>query len=450
MVWVVNTVEAPSEVTSRLSLAGEPSLLRRLGRDTTTMVVLTFLASVVNYASSIVFSHLLSPSSFGDLTVLFTLSVVIAVPSGAAQTVIAGRLATFVAQGRDADAAYLIRYAVAYIGLIALIVAVVYMACVPLVDTALKLQSLAPAFALAPLLALSFFVPLAYGVLQGVDRFVVYGFVALGIAVSRIAIGVPWTLAGGGATAPLLGQSVGSVLALAAVAWVVRARLIGPGTGAAHAGLRRGVDRRSVAVCSAFVAFAVISSLDLLLAKLLLSATAGGYYAALATLEKIVIFLPGAAAIVMVPNAARQRLAEGSAVRVLRIAAVLVLMTTLVVAVPAALAPHLVLETMFGASYTSAVSGVLPIVCAGSAIALLYLLVVYTVVIGDQRWVWLLIAGMVVQIGSILALHSSPTQIAVVQAVVVWVLLAVNELFLHPLLPHRPLRLHGRSASTPS
>jgi hypothetical protein len=104
------------------------------------------------------------------------------------------------------------------------------------------------------------------------------------------------------------------------------------------------------------------------------------------------------------------------------------------VAVPAALAPHLLLRLMFGAKYVSAAAGVLPIVCAGTCLALLYLLVVYTVAIEDRRLVWLLGGGVLLQVGAIAARHSSPAQIATVQACVIALLLIVNECVFHPIL----------------
>jgi O-antigen/teichoic acid export membrane protein len=198
--------------------------------------------------------------------------------------------------------------------------------------------------------------------------------------------------------------------------------------------LRRKPDRRTLAAGGAVTAFAILSNLDVLLAKLLLSPHAAGQYAALATVEKIIIFLPGAIAIVMVPSAAKAVLVGESSARVLRIAALLVLGTTLVVAIPAALAPHLVLQVMFGQKYVAAAAGVLPIVCAGAVLALLYLLVVYTVAIQDKRWVWLLACGIVLQIGAILAFHSSPVEVATAQAAVVTIVLLANEFLFHPIL----------------
>jgi O-antigen/teichoic acid export membrane protein len=411
------------------------------------MIGLTLLASATNYASNVIFSRILSPASYGDLTALIAFSVIAAVPTGAAQTVVAERIAVLRAQGEEDQARYLIRHAVAHIGMIALTIGLVYALCIPLLKQALGLQTVGPAIALAPLLVLSFFIPVAFGVLQGMERFVALGAVMLAIALSRIAFGVPWTLAGGGAGGPLFGQALGCLLALGATAYLSRRYLLRGGTGAARAGLRRRPDRRTLAAAGAFIGFALISNLDVLLAKLMLSAHAAGEYAALVTVEKIVIFLPGAVAVVMVPNAARAMHVDGSASRVLRVAALLVAVTTLLVAVPAAIAPRMLLRLMFGVKYVSAAAGVLPIVCAGACLALLYLLVVYTVAIQDRRLVWLFVGGVVGQVGLIAALHSSPVQVATVQACVIAALLVVNECTFHPILrravPIRPRTLLG-------
>jgi hypothetical protein len=106
----------------------------------------------------------------------------------------------------------------------------------------------------------------------------------------------------------------------------------------------------------------------------------------------------------------------------------------LLAAAPAALAPEVVIKVMFGNAYTDATGGVLPIVCAGAGLAMLYLLVIYSVAIEDRRWSLLLGAGILLQIGGISLFHESPAQIALVQAVVVGIVLIGNELRFHRLL----------------
>ena len=432
---VVPAPTPPLAVVPAPASAERSSVLSRMTMGASVMVVLALLASTMNYASNLIFSRILEPASYGDLTALLALLVVITVPTGAAQTVIAERVASNAAAGRLERVGYILRHALAHVFVIALAVSFVYTLSIPLVVDVLDLQAIGPALALAPLITLSFLLPVAMGVLQGLERYLALGLMLVAISLARIGFGVPWaSMASGGSGGALAGQAVGAAFVLVGAAWLLRRQLIGGGTGAASSGLRRKPDVRAVSASLAFVAFAVLSNLDILLAKLFLPSHDVGMYAALTTIGKVVMFLPGAVALVMVPNAARARHTRRESARVLRIAGLLVAATAAIAAVPAALAPGLVVELMFGQDYKAATSGVLPIVCAGAGLALLYLLVVYTVAVEDRRWSTLLGAGILLQIVGISLFHDSPAQVALVQAVVVGIVLIGNELRFHRLL----------------
>lgn len=399
---------------------------------TAAMVLLTGLASATNYASNLIFSRLLTPESFGDLTALLALVVVLTVPAAAAQTIGAERVAALVAAGEHDRVRVLIRHVLAHVSVISLGSAFVVALAAPLVYEVLDLQALGAALALAPLLAVSFFIPVVWGLLQGFDRFIALGMLMFIAAASRIAFGAPWAAAGGGAGGALAGQTVGNAFAVAVTLWLLRDHLIGRGTGAASSGIRRKPDARTITASGAFIAFALLSNLDVLLAKLLLDSSAAGEYAALATIGKIVIFLPSAVAVVMVPSIARARLSDGSPIGVLRRGAILVIATTLLAAIPIAAFPEFVVHTMFGEDYKAAAYGVRAMTVAGFGLALLYLLVVYTVAIQDRRWVLVLGGAVVLQVGLIGAFHANPTEIATMQGLAILIALAVNELLFHP------------------
>lgn len=403
---------------------------------TLMMIVLTFAASAVNYGSNLVFSRVLDPAGYGDFTALIALTVIVAVPSGAAQTVVAARIAELGASGDRSAVAYLIRHASAHVLVYATVLGIVYLAAIPLLVSALGLQSTGTAIALAPMLILSFFTPVAFGILQGLERYVTLGLVMLWIALSRILFGVPWALShfGHGPGGAFLGMAVGNFTALAIVWWVVRHQRAPAGRGAARAGLRRRVDAQTLAAGGAFMGFAFLSNFDVILAKLFLGGHASGEYGALATIEKIVVFLPGAVALLMVPMAAKARTGVGSSRQVLRVSALVVVAATICVALPAVVAPRFVMRLMFGHKYLDASAGVAPIALAGLGLALLYLLVVYTVAISDRQWTRLLLGGMVLQVVLISAYHGSPVRVATAQAVTVWLVLLINEVRFHPLV----------------
>jgi O-antigen/teichoic acid export membrane protein len=407
------------------------------GRGVTLLVVLTLVASALNYLSNVIFSRVLDPVGFGELTTLLALSVILTVPTGAAQTVIAERVAVHAAAGRMDTIRYLIRHSVGHVAAIAGLVALLYVLAIPLVIEVLSLRVPGPAIALSGVIFFGFLVPIAFAVLQGLDRFVTFGLMLVAVSLSRIVFGVTWAWAGGGAGGAIAGQALGMGVILALSAWLLRDLLLGRGTGAAKSGLRRRPDVRTLSASAAFIAFAVISNLDVLLAKVFLSREEVGIYAAVATVGKIVTFMPAAIAVAMVPNAARAQHSEGDSSRVLRLAALLVAGTAIVTAIPAVVAPHLLVSLMFGPGYEAAEAAVLPIVCAGAGLAMLNLLVVYSVAIRDQRWVILLVIGVGLQVTGVTLFHGSPTQVAGVQATVALSVLGLNEAFSHSLLWRR-------------
>lgn len=397
------------------------------------VVALSLLAGVVNYASNLAFGRLLTPAEFGDLTALLSLAVIASVPAIAAQTRVAERLATHRARGDLVTAAYSIRHNSAHVAVYAVLFGFLALLAAPATKSLLSLQAIGPAIAVAPLLVVTFLTPLALGLLQGLERFALLGLFMLAIALSRLVVGAVWVEGGGGSGGAVAGQALGAAAALALVAVIVRPEQAIAPNGAATAGAKRRIDAPAVSATAAFVAFALLSNFDVVLAKLALSPQASGEYAALATIGKVVLFLPSAVAVVMVPRAARRREQGDSASRELRLAALLTLAISAAASAAAVAAPETVIRTMFGDRYLDAADGVLPIVLAGSGLSLIYLLVVYTVTMQDRRWTLLLLAGVIAQIPAIM-ICDTPIAVATAQAAIIWGALLANELLFHPLL----------------
>jgi O-antigen/teichoic acid export membrane protein len=407
----------------------------RMTRSVVLLAAITLAGSAINYGSNLVFARLLTPASYGDLTSLLALSVVVAVPFTAAQTRVATRVAAYAAEGRWERVQYVVRHALAHLSVISLVATLLYCAAIPLVVHLFHLQAIGPALALIPLFFVGFLFPALQGALQGLERWVAFGMIGLAVACSRLVFGIPWALAGGGAGGALGGQAFGMVMCLLGLVWLLRVHVRRTGNAAAWAGIRRRPDVAGVAAGTAFVFFAVIANCDVVLAKIFLAPKLAGDYAALSTIGSIVTFLPATVAVIVVPSTIKAGESLRDRVHILRVAALLVAVISLVAIIPAVAAPTIIIKIMFGSRYLSSTSGVLPIVCAGGGLALLYLLVTYTVAIEDTRWTWLLAIGVVLQFILIALFHGSVTQVAATQAAVVLVLLVVNEVRFHSLLP---------------
>ena len=429
----------PVEATTRRSVATQAAEMMRssTGRGVSVMAALTLVASALNYLSSAIFSRVLDPVGFGELTALLALATILAVPTGAAQTVVAERVAVHAAMGRMDNVRFIIREAFSHLVVIGVVLTAVYIACIPLVIEIFNLRVPGPAIALSGVIFFGFLTPFAFGVLQGLDRFVAFGLLLVAVALSRIIFGVGWAALGGGAGGAIAGQGLGMASVILLSAWVMREHLMRRGAGAAKKGLKRKPNLAAVSASAAFVAFAVISSLDLLLAKIFLDREEVGIYAAIATLGKVVTFMPAAIAVGMVPSAARANATDGSGQKVLRLSALLVAATAIAAAIPCLVAPATVVKVMFGGGYEAATEGVIPIVVAGAALAMLNLLVVYSVAIRDHRWPLLMVVGVAIQIGGVALFAETPRDVAIVQAVATITVLALNEALSHSLLRPR-------------
>jgi O-antigen/teichoic acid export membrane protein len=397
------------------------------------MVALVQVANVLNYASNLAFSRILEPAGFGELTALLAFALVLAVPLGAAQTVVAERIAVAHAAGDEDRVRYLVRHALGHVATLGAVVGVLYVAAIPLTQEVLGIRQPGPLIALAPFVVANFVQTVALGALQGTERFAAFGWVVFAGAASRLAFGIPWALGGGGAGGAIAGQAVGLIAVLAVVGWSSRRWLLRRGTGAATRGLRRRPDVEALAATGAYVGFAVLANLDLVLARIWLDSTDAGLYAALSTVAKVVIFLPTALAMIMVPSAARARAAGQDRV-VLRRTARLVALSAALVVIPSVLAPGLVLDVMFGGDYAAARSGVLQSALAGAALSLLYVVCTYSVTVRDSRWMALLVGGVGLQALLIALFHESPAQVAAMQAIACGAVLLANELVFHSLV----------------
>jgi O-antigen/teichoic acid export membrane protein len=429
---------APASPARSLATASQPLpvVRERVVHGVTVLSVLSIVAGVLNYGSNLAFGHVLGVASYGDLTTLMALFVVISVPFAAAQTRIAQRAAKHVDRGEAAQLTQLVRGTASQMVALGVVATAIYCACVPLIADVLSLHSVWSAYALAPMIFFAFCLPVLQGTLQGLERWIAFGLVGVALGAGRLAFGLPLAIVFGNAIGAIVGQGLGMLVALVGTGWLLREYFR---RGDARADWRAvGMPNvRAVGPGIAFVLFAVIANCDIVFAKLWMTPEQAGRYAALATIGKVITYLPAAVAVVVVPSAAKAADGLHAPTRVLRRSAWLVGGLSLIAMVPAIADPRLLVAILFGHRYMSIVAGVLPIVLAGGGLALLYLLITYSVVVGDFRCARFLALGVPIQAVGISLFHGSPAQVAAVQAGTVGVMLLLNELGPHALLMRR-------------
>jgi O-antigen/teichoic acid export membrane protein len=276
-----------------------PTLLR----SGIVLAVASAGGNVAAFALTIALGRLLGPGDFGAVGALFGLAIVGQVPGLALQAVVARHVATgrHGATGRRTaapgphDTATRTLLIVGAAGA-AVVAAAGLLLALPL-TAALHLDSPAPTFALALVLAPGTVGFAAQGVLQGAERFGALGALILVTSVARVAGGLAGSPAGPAGV--LAGMTVGGLVTVAFALYLLRNDLHhrGPRTGV-PAGLA-GEWWHATAGLGALLA---LTNADVVLARHYLPAAESGLYAAGAVVAKIAFWLPQAVALVVFPR----------------------------------------------------------------------------------------------------------------------------------------------------
>ena len=319
-------------------------------RSAAAVTAAGFGANLLSYLVLLVAVHLLSSSSYGQLVVLLNVLLVGTVPSFAVQTVTARRVATGDTAGTARATAVV---ALAAAGLLAVLT--------PALNAFLHLSNggdlLLVAAALPGVTALGMY----QGVLQGERRFAELGTVLTIAALGRSGCGLVGLAVGHGSTATLLGTLVGVTVCAVVVGARTGGRLE-PGPPSAPL-------REIGHALHAHGTFWFLSTLDLLLARHVLSSHESAVYATGSVVTRAAIWLPQSVAVLVFA-----RLTDADRhVRTLRRAALVVVGTGVVVVAGTAALPELVAKVVGGGRYPELVPSCWLFATLGACLAVLQL-----------------------------------------------------------------------------
>ncbi len=252
-------------------------------------------ANAASYGLHLLAGRWLHPAGYGEFATLLTVQLVLAVPALALQTVIARA----VARGRTGGLALAAR--------IAVLVAVLAAAAWPVLTVAVQVGAAPTAAALlvAPLLVLLAGVQ---GRWQGAERFGLLAAVLAAAGIGKVVPAVAVLALGGGVTTTLVASAVGTAaVTAAALARIRREDRAGAADGAARAGDvgARGEVGAVLRASQVQLVIIVLSSIDLIMAKALLTDDQAGLYAMGAIATKVAFWLPQAVGVVLYPRMAR-------------------------------------------------------------------------------------------------------------------------------------------------
>ena len=360
------------------------------------VLVGSMTANVASYLLAWLASRWLGPVGYGEFASLLAAQLVLAVPALALQTVVAREAV----RGKSTDALRSLGYRCTAI------VAVLAVALAPamawLLDTGIVASF--SALVTAPMLVL---LATEQGLLQGHGRFGTLSAVLAGAGVMKVLPAVIVLAFGGGAGAALVAGAAGTALLVAIVRVVDRTVSVSE-----DRAVRIGVVS-VLAASQVQLALIALSSLDLLIVRVVLSEYDAGVYALGAVATKVAFWLPQAVGVVLYPkmaNPAHSAQAVRSALAVLvGIGAVLVLGA----AVAGPLVPMLV-----GDAYAAVAPMLWAFALHGAALAVLQGALLSAIASERTRVALLAWAGLVVEATVMLVWAKTPGELIGVAVVV--------------------------------
>ncbi|MFN2611351.1 MAG: glycosyltransferase [Actinomycetota bacterium] len=380
------------------------------------------VANLSNYVFHVVISRMLGPAQYGALGALLSVFILISVPAGALQVVVAKRVAVLHARGDHGSIGQMLKSMMRGGVMFALYSGILVAAWAPALSHFLRLGSVVPGFLIAALVVPAVLTPMALGAVQGQMRFKALGAVSAMTTILRLAFGIAFVKMGWGVSgavgASVASSAVGLLMALLPLRSDLRegtpgrVRLVG-------------IVRDARLAMLALGGFWAVVSLDSVLARHFLSDHASGIYAAAAVLSRAVLFLPGAIAAVAFPRFAESDGKGVEARKMLFQATVAVFVLGITAAVFLSTFGPFAVRVLFGRSFAAGglIVGVLGF--AGAFLGVTSILIYYHLA-SNSRALWSLGVAIVFEVGGISLFHDSALEVAVVMMSVSGVLLVFN------------------------
>jgi len=358
---------------SEPSRAGGPEARGSILSHAALVAVALGIAQVMSYAVSVIAARTLGPDGFGVLAALLGILLIGSVLAMGIQAVAARRLVSLADAERSGAARSMLRDGL--LGGVAVAAATIVVS--PLLVWLLRLDGW-----LSILLAALTFIPLTwagaqYGVAQGRESYrrlaAVYAIVGLGRGIGGVVGAVAFASVVGTMAGLAVGTAVGALcgrVIVSPLAQAPRARLD-------H------FTRESAHATHALLALFVLTNVDVLLARALLTADEAGLYGVGAVIAKVAFWLPQFVGVVAFPRFADARRSRATVISLAAVAAIGAL-----VVVVTAVAPGLVVAFVGGAAYTALVPLAWMFAAIGAMFALAQALLLTRLAVDDRRAVF--------------------------------------------------------------
>lgn len=390
----------------------------------TGMLLLTTVSGYAfAYLYLVIMGRTLGPEQFGILGALFAIFYIACLVGQALREGIATNVAEIKTKAGEEAAVSVFKKLAVKLGLLCLIPTAAFLAAAQPIAVFFHVGSVVPVVILGFSLFTALLLDIVLGLLQGLQRFRELGLAGYTLSQGlKLVFGVGLVLAGTGLSGAVVALLVSTTVATIAGFVFIRKRITeSTGTSAAKSTPRLSPVLVPALILAVFMAMP--TSVDVMLVTHYFGGRDAGLYNAVATLGRVVIFLPMAASFVLLPKATEDHSMGQNTRKILMQSLLYALVLSGGVAVFCWLFPSFIVKIFFGGEYADAGGFIGLYVTAMVLFSLDFVLVHYALAIRNFRLMLFADMVTVLEIAAIIFVHQTLFQ-------VLWILLLGNAAIL--------------------
>ncbi len=362
------------------------------------LLAATIIAGGFNYLANVFVGKLLGPEEYGIFAALLAFSLILSAPMGVIQTIVANYSARIAATSSNLGKLgallistwrLLLPWAVGGALMIALISGLI----AGFLQIPSRLPVILVGFSLIPIVLF----PVVLGTLQGLQRFGRYGWGQITAAVLRLILGVGFILIGWGVSGALLGGVLAGFGAFLLGWWWLRdihsGSTINEFVRSEKPEMGPGISRFSVIVILSMLGFMVLMNIDTIAVKSRFLPIEAGLYSAVATIGRVVLYVPTAVLTLMFPRVAGEHAQGHSTSRLAWRALLVTISLSCIGLLIFSIRPELIMGLLFGQQFLGEAALLVPYGIAMLLLAVVNVWMLYFLAVQEKLYTVFLLAG---------------------------------------------------------
>lgn len=369
--------------------------------------IATFIGGICNYLYQLYMGRILGPTEYGIFGSLFAISYIIFVLAGTIQTSSARFISNFVGRNETEKIRPFLSGMYKRMFILGVVILFIFAICSPFIASFLRINSTIPVIIVGTFFLFSMIPPINMGVMQGLQKFVPFGFCVILNFSSKLLFGVLLVSLGFGVNGALIAFSIGAAIALLASFYYLNPFIKKIPTSKTINVNFADVYKYSLPTILTMFCFALPANVDVIIVKHVFSPEQAGFYTATSVIGKIVLFITDAIAIAMFPKVTEAYAMKKSSISIFIQSIFFTGLISGSVAIFYWFFPSLVVEIPFGAQYIQAIPLVKIYGIAMFLFALSFVVMRYSLAIHDFKFVVIFSLFSFIGVGLISIFHNS-------------------------------------------